>query len=96
VDSERRAGRQRHFRRVVGLSLAATSAGLWALGGIAAQELFSRHHVDPGWLAGVRLARDTGARPTTAWGLSIGAIPMLVWFPPWAAHPSGAPWSSPA
>jgi drug/metabolite transporter (DMT)-like permease len=180
--------------RVVGLSLAAMSAALWALGGIAAQELFSRHHVDPGWLAGVRmacggllllvafrpawprrhaglliavavvgiagaqytwfaaidksnvalatfvqysavpmtagwqmlrrqvqptvrradqagvafavasavafsfyllgsarLARDTGARPATAWGLSIGAIPMLVWFPPWTAHPSGDP-----
>jgi len=42
--------------RVVGLSLAAMSAALWALGGIAAQELFSRHHVDPGWLAGVRMA----------------------------------------
>jgi len=206
--------------RVVGLSLAAMSAALWALGGIAAQELFSRHHVDPGWLAGVRmacggllllvafrpawprrhaglliavavvgiagaqytwfaaidksnvalatfvqysavpmtagwqmlrhqvqptvrrltavaaagtgvwllaagvpgglrasradqagvafavasavafsfyllgsarLARDTGARPATAWGLSIGAIPMLLWFPPWTAHPSGDP-----
>jgi drug/metabolite transporter (DMT)-like permease len=157
---------------------------LWALGGIAAQELFSRHHVDPGWLAGVRmacggllllvafrpawprrhaglliavavvgiagaqytwfaaidksnvalatfvqyiavpmtagwqmlrrqvqpavrrltavafsfyllasarLARDTGARPATAWGLSIGAIPMLLLFPPWTAHPSGDP-----
>ena len=32
------------------------SAALWALGGIAAHELFSRHHVDPGWLAGVRMA----------------------------------------
>jgi drug/metabolite transporter (DMT)-like permease len=42
--------------RVAGLSLAAMSAALWASGGIAAQELFSRHHVDPGWLAGVRMA----------------------------------------
>ena len=40
--------------RVAGLSLAAMAAALWALGGIAAQELFSRHHVRPGWLAGVR------------------------------------------
>jgi hypothetical protein len=38
--------------RIAGLSLAAMSAALWALGGIAAQELFSRHHVDPGaWSA---------------------------------------------
>ena len=32
------------------------SAALWAIGGIAAQDLFSRRHVDPGWLAGVRMA----------------------------------------
>jgi drug/metabolite transporter (DMT)-like permease len=42
--------------RLVGLGLAAISAALWAIGGIAAQDLFSRHHVDPGWLAGVRMA----------------------------------------
>ena len=42
--------------RIAGLGLAATSAALWAIGGIAAQDLFSRHHVDPGWLAGVRMA----------------------------------------
>jgi hypothetical protein len=42
-------------------------------------------------LGSARLARDTGARPATAWGLSIGAIPMLVWFPQWTAHPSGDP-----
>jgi len=29
---------------------------LWALGGITAQVLFTRHHVDPGWLVGVRMA----------------------------------------
>jgi len=29
---------------------------LWALGGITAQLLFTRHHVDPGWLVGVRMA----------------------------------------
>jgi drug/metabolite transporter (DMT)-like permease len=206
--------------RIGGLGLAAMSAALWAIGGIAAQDLFSRHHVDPGWLAGVRmgcgglllllafrpawprrqaglliavavlgiagaqytlflaidksnvalatfvqysavpmtagwqmlrrqvrptarrlaavaaagtgvwllaagvpgglrasgadqagvafavasavafsfyllgsarLARGTRARPATAWGLSIGSIPMLVCFPPWTAHPSGDP-----
>jgi threonine/homoserine efflux transporter RhtA len=32
------------------------SAALWAIGGIAAQELFSRHHVDPGWLAAFSLS----------------------------------------
>jgi drug/metabolite transporter (DMT)-like permease len=42
--------------RVIGLGLAATSAALWAIGGIAAQDLFSRHHVDPGWLVGMRMA----------------------------------------
>ena len=207
-------------RRLAGLGLAAMAAALWAIGGIAAQDLFARHHVDPGWLAGVRMAcgglllllafrpawprrqaglliavavlgiagaqytwfvaidksnvalatfvqysavpmtagwqmlrrqvrptarrltavaaagtgvwllaagvpgglrasradqagvafavvsavafsfyllgsarlvRDAGARPTTAWGLSIGSIPMLAWFPPWTAHPSGDP-----
>jgi drug/metabolite transporter (DMT)-like permease len=42
-------------------------------------------------LGSARLVRDTGARPVTAWGLSIGSIPMLAWFPPWTAHPSGDP-----
>jgi hypothetical protein len=42
--------------RTTGLGLAAMSAALWAIGGIAAQDLFARHHVDPGWLAGVRMA----------------------------------------
>jgi drug/metabolite transporter (DMT)-like permease len=42
--------------RLAGLGLAAMSAALWAIGGIAAQDLFARHHVDPGWLAGVRMA----------------------------------------
>ena len=42
-------------------------------------------------LGSARLARDTGARPATAWGLSIGSIPMLVCIPPWTAHPSGDP-----
>jgi drug/metabolite transporter (DMT)-like permease len=42
-------------------------------------------------LGSARLVRDIGARPTTAWGLSIGSIPMLAWFPPWTAHPSGDP-----
>jgi drug/metabolite transporter (DMT)-like permease len=206
--------------RVAGLGLAAAAAALWALGGIAAQDLFARHHVDPGWLVGVRMAcggllllaafrpawprghtglliavavlgiagaqytwfaaiarsnvalatfvqysavamtagwqmlrrqvrpaprrlaavaaagtgvwllaagvpgglhasradqagvafalvsavlysfyllgsarlvRDTGSRPATAWGLSIGSLPMLAWSPPWTAHPSGDP-----
>ena len=133
--------------RIAGLGLAAMAAALWAIGGIAAQDLVPmtagwqmlRRQVRPTarrlaavaaagtgvWLlaAGVpgglrasradqagiafaiasavafsfyllgsaRLVRDTGARPTTAWGLSIGSIPMLAWFPPWTAHPSGDP-----
>jgi drug/metabolite transporter (DMT)-like permease len=43
-------------RRIAGLGLAATAAALWAFGGIAAQDLLSRHHVNPGWLVGVRMA----------------------------------------
>jgi drug/metabolite transporter (DMT)-like permease/SAM-dependent methyltransferase len=43
-------------QRVAGLGLAAAAAALWALGGLAAQDLFARHHVDPGWLVGVRMA----------------------------------------
>lgn len=42
-------------------------------------------------LGSARLARDTAPRAATAWGLSIGSIPMLVWFPPWTGHPSGNP-----
>jgi hypothetical protein len=47
-------------------------------------------------LGSARLARDTGARPATAWGLSIGAIPMLVWFPRGRRIRLAIPWSSPA
>lgn len=42
--------------RVAGLGLAAAAAALWALGGLAAQDLFARHHVEPAWLVGVRMA----------------------------------------
>jgi len=206
--------------RLAGLGLAALAAALWAIGGLSAQALFSRHHVNPGWLVGVRmacggllllaifrppwprrhtvrliaiallgivgaqftwfeaiarsnvalatfvqysavamtagwqmlrrqvrpslrrlaavaaaatgvwllaagvpgglrasradqvgvafavvsavaysfyllssahLARDTDPRAATAWGLSVGSIPMLAWFPPWTAHPTGNP-----
>jgi len=42
-------------------------------------------------LGSARLVRETGARPATAWGLSIGSLPLLVIFPPWTAHPSGDP-----
>lgn len=43
-------------QRVAGLGLAAAAAALWALGGLTAQDLLARHHVDPGWLVGVRMA----------------------------------------
>lgn len=36
-----------------------------------------------------RLVHDIGPRSATAWGLSIGSIPMLLWAPPWTAHPAG-------
>jgi drug/metabolite transporter (DMT)-like permease len=41
--------------RVVGLVLAATAAALWAIGGIAAQELFTHHDISPGWLVEARM-----------------------------------------
>lgn len=40
----------------LGLGLAALAAALWAVGGIAAQELFTHHGIEPGWLVGVRMA----------------------------------------
>ena len=42
--------------RVAGLGLAAMAAALWGIGGIAAQELFAHHGIDPGWLVGVRMS----------------------------------------
>jgi len=42
-------------------------------------------------LASARLARDTDPRAATAWGLSVGAIPMLAFFPPWTGHATGNP-----
>src|SRR6266581_450147 len=42
-------------------------------------------------LGSARLVREIGPRPATAWGLSIGSLPMLAWFPPWTAHASGDP-----
>jgi len=42
-------------------------------------------------LGSARLVRETGPRPATAWGLSIGSLPLLAWFPPWTAHPTGDP-----
>jgi drug/metabolite transporter (DMT)-like permease len=40
-------------------------------------------------LGSARLVRETGPRAATAWGLSIGSVPMLAWSPPWTVHPSG-------
>jgi len=37
--------------RLTGVTLAAAAAALWAIGGIAAQELFSHHGIDPAWPA---------------------------------------------
>ena len=40
-------------------------------------------------LSSVPLVRSLGAWPTTTWGFALGAVPMLVWAPPWTAHPTG-------
>ena len=42
-------------------------------------------------LTSVRLVQDIGARSATAWGLTIGSVPMLVWAPPWTIRPAGNP-----
>ena len=73
VDTTRRAGAP---GRITGLGLAAMSAALWAIGGIAAQDLFARHHVDPGWLAGVRMACG-------------GLLLLLAFRPAWPRHQAG-------
>jgi drug/metabolite transporter (DMT)-like permease len=62
--------------RLAGLGLAGMSAALWAIGGIAAQDLFARHHVDPGWLAGVRMACG-------------GLLLLLVFRPAWPRRQAG-------
>ena len=62
--------------RLAGLGLAAMSAALWAIGGIAAQDLFARHHVDPDWLAGVRMACG-------------GLLLLLVFRPAWPRRQAG-------
>ncbi|MCO5972361.1 EamA family transporter [Actinoallomurus soli] len=48
--------RRRAIGRTAGLILAATAAVLWGVGGVAAQELFHRHGIDPRWLVAVRMA----------------------------------------
>ena len=40
---------------VLGLSLALAAAVLWGLNGVAAQDLFQRHGVDPRWLVTMRM-----------------------------------------
>lgn len=60
-------------RRALGLGLAASAAALWAIGGIAAEELFTHHNVDPGWLVGVRMA-------------SGGLLLLAVFRPAWPRH----------
>jgi len=41
-------------------------------------------------LSSPRLGASIGPRAATAWGLSIGAIPLLIWAPPWTARPTGS------
>ncbi|GAA4602123.1 DMT family transporter [Actinoallomurus liliacearum] len=66
-DTARRRGAMEH---TVGLILAATAAVLWGVGGVAAQELFQRHGIDPRWLVAVRM---TGA----------GLLLLAVFRPAW-------------
>lgn len=40
-------------------------------------------------LASVPLVRSIGAWPTTTWGFVVGAVPMLLWAPPWSERPTG-------
>jgi drug/metabolite transporter (DMT)-like permease len=42
--------------RAVGLAFAVSAAACWAVGGLAAQELFAHHDISPAWLVGVRLS----------------------------------------
>lgn len=55
---------------LVGVGLAAAAAACWGLGGVAAQELFQHHAIEPFWLVGVRM---TGA----------GLLLLVVLRPPW-------------
>jgi drug/metabolite transporter (DMT)-like permease len=50
--------------------LAALAAALWAVGGLAAQELFTHHDIDPAWLVAVRMS-------------SGGLLLLAVFRPPW-------------
>lgn len=59
-----------HGRRIAGLGLAVLAASLWALGGVAAQVLFSQHRIDPGWLTGIRMVVG-------------GALLLAVYRPAW-------------
>jgi drug/metabolite transporter (DMT)-like permease len=90
-------------RRLAAVAAAAT--GVWLLAAGVPGGLHASHADQAGVLLAVisavaysfyllgsaRLVRETGARPATAWGLSVGSLPLLVIFPPWTAHPSGDP-----
>jgi drug/metabolite transporter (DMT)-like permease len=55
-DKQTATGWRQAMAHPVGLALAATAAALWGVGGVAAQELFQHHGVQPSWLSGMRLA----------------------------------------
>ena len=42
-------------------------------------------------IASAPLVRSLGAWPTMTWGFVVGAVPMVLWSPPWAVHPTGSP-----
>jgi EamA-like transporter family len=58
---------------VMGLCLAAAAAILWGLGGVAAQELFDHHDIDPRWLVSVRM-------------IGAGLLLLAVLRPAWPRH----------
>lgn len=90
-------------RRLLAVALAGTGVWLLAAGGGGISASHASHAEETGialalasavaysfyMIASARLVRDIGSRPATAWGLSIGSIPMLLWVPPWTARPAG-------
>jgi drug/metabolite transporter (DMT)-like permease len=85
------------------VAVGAAAAGVWLLAAGSPGGLRASHADEMGiafalasavlfsfyMLASPRLVRDIGPGSATAWGLIVGSVPMLVWTPPWTAHPVG-------
>jgi drug/metabolite transporter (DMT)-like permease len=88
--------------RVVAVAAAAT--GVWLLAAGAPGGLRASHADEVGiafalasavaysfyLLTSAGLVRQVGSQSATAWGLAVGSVPMLIWTPPWTAHPTGS------